>query len=228
MNDLPGAFHCAAGLVPHTDAQWRLANLIPVYVAQFRVGARNSLDDVLDYLSSSLQIADAAHANNAIIQLLAIQSAALYAVGRAEEARAALRRALSLAEPEGYIRTFIDLGAPIEELQSAFLSDPRSRQSAEGQQLASYVKRLLAAMTGKTPAEAATALSSPGLVEQLSNREMEILRLLSSALSTPEIARELFVSTNTVRSHVKNIYGKLNAHGRIEALQRARELGLLP
>ena len=57
---------------------------------------------------------------------------------------------------------------------------------------------------------------------------MEVLRLLATTLSTPEIARELVVSANTVRSHVKSIYGKLNAHGRIEALQRARELGLLP
>jgi LuxR family maltose regulon positive regulatory protein len=94
--------------------------------------------------------------------------------------------------------------------------------------MAGYVSRLLSAQVAKTSVERPAFPPTHELVEPLSDREMEVLRLLASTLSIPEIAREMVVSANTVRSHVKSIYGKLDAHGRIEALQRAKRLGLLP
>jgi LuxR family maltose regulon positive regulatory protein len=93
-----------------------------------------------------------------------------------------------------------------------------------------YVSRLLTALEGEEgPSEPAPPPAASGLVplvEPLSDRELEVLRLLGTSLSTSEIGDELFISVNTVRSHVKSIYGKLNVHRRYEAVGRARELGL--
>ena len=69
--------------------------------------------------------------------------------------------------------------------------------------------------------------STDNLVEPLSRREMQVLRLLAAGLSNPEIAQELYIATSTVRSHVKNIYSKMNVHKRWDAVERAKELGLL-
>ena len=85
-----------------------------------------------------------------------------------------------------------------------------------------YVQRLLAALPG-----AVRAASSPGLVEPLSDRELQVLRLLATHLTNAEIGEQLFVSVNTVRFHVRNVYAKLDVHARSDAVQRARELGLL-
>jgi LuxR family maltose regulon positive regulatory protein len=112
-----------------------------------------------------------------------------------------LKTALDLAEPEGYIRVFVDEGAPIEELL-------RSSGAAS-----EYVRRLLATM--------------PADHKELSDRELQVLRLLATALTGPQIARELYISLNTMRTHTKNIFEKLEATSRTEAVRRASELGLL-
>ena len=236
MNDLAAASRRVDELAACTDEDWLMPRAIPVYLAQFRHGLRPSLDDVLDYLARSLEVAEAAGAQPAIAKMLVYQAMALQATGRGEQARAALTRALALAEPEGYVRTFIDEGAPMGELLAAVLAAQPARPAKSDRRLASYASRLLATLETKgsitspaeTPGERPAAPPLPAPLEPLSAREMEVLRLLATTLSTPEIARELVVSTNTVRSHVKCIYSKLNVHGRIEALQRARELGLLP
>jgi len=228
MGDVAGAGRCAAELVPHTDEQWRLSNLIPVYVAQFRQGARASLDDVLGFLARSVQDAEEAGTTFGMAQMLAWQAVALHALDRLDQARSVLTRALSIAEPQGHVRTFVDEGTPMGELLAAVLAAQRTPRGESDRWLASYAGRLLATLTGKTFGQTSAAPPMPMLVEPLSAREMEVLRLLASTLSTLEIARELVVSANTVHSHVKSIYGKLNVHGRIEALERARELGLLP
>jgi LuxR family maltose regulon positive regulatory protein len=228
MNDLATASQRADELAAYTDEAWRMERLIPVYLAQFRQGLRPSLDDVLDHLAHAFQVVEAADCQVGMVQILVLQAMALQATGRGEQARAALTRALALAEPEGYVRTFIDQGAPMGEMLATILAAQRTRRDEPSHRMAGYVTRLLAALAGERPGEKPAALPSPALVEPLSAREMEVLRLLATDLSTPEIARELVVSANTVRSHVKCIYGKLNAHGRIEAIQQARELGLLP
>jgi LuxR family maltose regulon positive regulatory protein len=91
----------------------------------------------------------------------------------------------------------------------------------------SYLDKLLAALQPTGVGLKPSAGRSPSLVEQLSERELDVLRYLNSALTSAEIADELYIAVSTVRSHIKSIYQKLGVHRRIEAVERARELGLL-
>jgi len=125
-----------------------------------------------------------------------------------------LERALTLAEPEGYIRMFADEGPPMAALLEA---------AAKRTIVPAYVRQLRAAF-------GAAEDSSPikqDLIEPLSARERDVLRLLATDLSGPELARELIVSLNTVRTHTKNIYTKLGVNSRQAAVRRARELELV-
>ena len=122
-----------------------------------------------------------------------------------------LHRALTLAEPEGYARVFLDEGSPMLTLL---------RDTASGGQ--EYATRLLAASGSAT---IGTAVGR-GLVEPLSERELDVLRLLRSDLDGPDIARELMVSLNTMRTHTKNIYAKLGVNSRRAAVRRADDLNL--
>jgi len=128
-------------------------------------------------------------------------------------ALASLQRALTLAEPEGYVRLFVDEGPPMASLL---------RAAAKQGITPSYVRRLLAAVN-KTEDSMPV---SQGLIEPLSERELDVLRLLGTDLGGPEIARELVVSLNTVRTHTKNIYAKLGVNNRRAAVRRAAELDL--
>jgi LuxR family maltose regulon positive regulatory protein len=129
-----------------------------------------------------------------------------------------LKRALVLAEPENRVITFVREGVEMEKL----LRLAQSRSIAPA-----FTSRLLAAFAACRGYEPAPVPASETLVEPLSERELEVLQHLNSYLSTPEIADRLVVSANTVRTHIKNIYGKLGVHGRSGAVKRATELGLL-
>jgi LuxR family maltose regulon positive regulatory protein len=129
-------------------------------------------------------------------------------------ALAALGRALALGEPEGYVRVFLDEGPPM----AALLLD-----AALGGIAPDYVRRLLTAAV--RPED--NAGNKEALIEPLSDRELDVLRLLATDLAGPEIARELVVSLSTVRSHTKAIYAKLGANNRRSAVTRAEELDLL-
>ena len=125
-----------------------------------------------------------------------------------------LERALSLAEPEGYVRMFVDEGPAMASLLEA----------AERQGIArDYVRRLLNALSGAE----VPATVTQGLVDPLSQRELDVLRLLGTDLDGPDIARELVLSLNTVRTHTKNIYAKLGVNSRRAAVRRAEELDLM-
>jgi LuxR family maltose regulon positive regulatory protein len=161
-----------------------------------------------------------------VIEIHVLKALAFQALGDPTHAMDALERALSLAEPEGYVRSFVDEGEPMGRLL---------RQAVARGIAVEYANRLLAALLDETKDERqkTDADSSPvprpssSLVEALSEREIEVLRLLTTSLSSTEIAEELVISVNTVRSHVKSIYAKLDAHSRYEALARAKELNLL-
>jgi len=161
-----------------------------------------------------LEVAQATGAMGYVIEILILQAMALQAQGRMDQALTALDRALSLAEPQGYVRMFIDEGAPMGKLL---------RQAVARGIALDYVSKLLAALENETKDERRTT----ELVEPLSERELEVLRFLTTHLSSTEIAEELFISVNTVRSHMKSIYGKLDVHTRREAVARAQDLGLL-
>jgi LuxR family maltose regulon positive regulatory protein len=157
-----------------------------------------------------------------VIEVLALKALALQTLGDAEQALFVLQNALSLTEPEGYIRLFVDEGIPM----AALLNKAAARGIAPD-----YANQLLAAFgAGEheiAPPPLPPSPPSPLPLEPLSDRELEVLRWLSTDLSAPEIAAELLVSANTVRTHIKHIYSKLDAHSRYEAVERAKELNLL-
>ena len=145
---------------------------------------------------------------------IVLQSLAHEAMDDMGQARIPLQRALALAEPEGYVRIFVDEGAPM-----AVLLQAAARQGIAPD----YSRQLLAALG---PAPAGPPAKQP-LIEPLSDRELEVLRLLGSDLSGPEIAGALMVSLNTMNTHTKNIYAKLGVNNRRAAVRRAAELHLL-
>jgi LuxR family maltose regulon positive regulatory protein len=183
------------------------------YLALARIlMAQGRLDETLGLLMRLLKMVEAAGAMRPAIELFILQALVLQAQGEGDRALAALERALSLAEPEGYVRVFISEGAPMGELL---------RQAAVRGIRLDYVGKLLAALEGEMHKRGMTES-----IEPLSEREMEVLRLLTTPLSAPDIAKELYVSVHTVRSHIRSIYRKLNVHKRMEAIQRAKELEL--
>ncbi|MGA2489380.1 MAG: LuxR C-terminal-related transcriptional regulator [Anaerolineales bacterium] len=140
---------------------------------------------------------------------------ALAVVGNKPEA---LVEALQLAEPEGYISTFADEGEPMRNLLRYLL-----KQSQLEPQLCTYVEKLLPAceFSDRKPQQ------TGGLIEPLSEREVEVLRYMAMGLSNPDIASRLYLSPNTLKTHAQNIYMKLDVHNRMEAVNKAREIGLL-
>jgi LuxR family maltose regulon positive regulatory protein len=149
-----------------------------------------------------------------VIEILVLQALAHQAHGDTAAALTPLERAVTLAEPEDYARIFTDEGPPM----AALLATAARRGIAPG-----YVRRLLTTF-GETPERPTRAA---GLVESLSDRELDVLRLLATDLGGPDIARELGVSLNTVRTHTKNIYAKLGVNNRRAAVRRATDLDLL-
>jgi LuxR family maltose regulon positive regulatory protein len=149
-----------------------------------------------------------------VIEILVLQALARQRLGDIPAALACLERAVTLAEPEGYVRVFADEGPPVASLLKALAKQEIARN---------YVRRLLAAV-GETGHDRPV---KQALIEPLSERELDVLRLLGSELDGPAIARELTVSLNTMRTHTKNIYAKLAVTSRRAAVRRAAELGLL-
>lgn len=174
------------------------------------------LDDADRLLARLLEAAEAGDRLSTAIEVLVLQALSRWLRGDGAGASEALDRALVLAEPEGHIRVFLDEGRPMAELLRAV--------AAAGSSTPGFVRTLLAAQ-GDEPA--GPSRRAPGrLVEPLSEREREVLRLLATDLSGPEIARRLVLSLNTVRTHTKNVYAKLGVNSRRAAVRRAEELDL--
>jgi LuxR family transcriptional regulator, maltose regulon positive regulatory protein len=167
------------------------------------------------------------------IEVLAIEAAARQTQGERDLAMAALTRAMTLAEPEGYVSAFLDAGAPVAGLLSAVAAgrqDPR----------ALYAQRLLSAwgislgsqrasVTGSPSAPPAVVLPGEPIpwLEPLSERELEVLRLMDAGLTNGEIAERLVIAVSTVKRHINHIFAKLGASTRVQALVKARERRLL-
>jgi len=176
--------------------------------------AQGELDKALAALEQFVPQAEAAGRFGHLIELLTLKALAFQAQGNISEALAALERALSLAQPEGYVRAFLDEGAPMVELL----------RRAGSQGIAPhYVSRLLSAWGSLHP----SSFNLQPLIEPLSERELEILRLLAAGKSNQEIADELVLATGTVKKHLNNIFGKLSVESRTQCVARARELNLL-
>lgn len=177
------------------------------------------------------QSAEAGHRTGRVIEISVWQSVAQHAQAKAPEALSVLERAVTLAAPEGYCRTFVDAGASLAELLAKLLT---TRRLDLDETSSTYIRRLLDAMRvdregkGAAAVRAQPSKSPPaGMAEALSDREMEVLRRLADGLTNAEIGQALVLSVNTVKTHVGNIYGKLGARNRAQAIARARELDLL-
>jgi LuxR family maltose regulon positive regulatory protein len=176
--------------------------------------AADSVQAATGLLGRLLQAAEEGSRTGSVIEILVLQALAHQTRGDVPAALAALQRALTRAEPQGYVRIFVDEGPPIVSLLKAV-----AKQGIASR----YVRRLLAAVH-KT--EHSTPVQQ-GLIEPLSERELDVLRLLGTDLGGPEIARELVVSLHTIRTHTKSIYAKLGVNSRRAAVRRAEELDLL-
>jgi LuxR family maltose regulon positive regulatory protein len=172
--------------------------------------SESSLGDAARLLRRLLQAAEAGRRTGSVIEILVLQALTHHARGDVPGGLAALERALTLAEPEGYVRMFAGEGAPMASLL---------RRVAKQRTSWAYARRLLDAC--------GTAPAGQSLVEPLSERELDVLRLLGSDLDGPGIARELMVSLNTLRTHTKNIYTKLGVNSRRAAVRQAAALNLL-
>jgi LuxR family transcriptional regulator, maltose regulon positive regulatory protein len=195
--------------------------------------AQNENDAGLDLLERLLRVAEATRSMGSAIEILAVLALAVGAQGDEAQALAALERALSLAEPEGYVRTFVDEGTPMAALLQKSLR-ARRRQRLIGSQEASpeYVGALLMAFrrssvsrTLSTETELLQAVLPPP--ESLSARELEVLRLVAAGNSNRDISAQLFVTVDTVKKHLTHIFAKLGVSSRTQALARARALGLI-
>ena len=175
--------------------------------------AEHSVHEATRLLERLLLAAEEGGRTGRVMEILVLQALAQQTLGDIPAALACLERALTLAEPEGYARVFVDEGPPVASLLRAAAKPWTTRN---------YVRRLLAAASETGPGSPV----AQALIDPLSERELDVLRLLGTELDGPAIARELMVSLNTVRTHTKNIYAKLAVTNRRAAVRRAAELGL--
>jgi LuxR family maltose regulon positive regulatory protein len=219
----------ASGLKPDGEISYHYdlhhTNLARVMLAQARQApGMAGLDEARALLERLQAAAEKTGWIQEEIKILVLQALASHAGGEETEALARLERALTLAEPGGFVRVFIDEG----EEMGAMIKDCRARLGKNRPTLATYANRLLEHFQGKQAAPASPTLGDQQAIleEALTDRELEVLRLLATSMTTTEIARKLYVAPSTVRTHIKNIYSKLAVSRRMEAVQRAKELGL--
>ncbi|WP_395691335.1 LuxR C-terminal-related transcriptional regulator [Nocardioides sp.] len=212
------------GLGVHDDLtyldEYAHLTLAKVLLAQHRATRGSApLRDAATLLDRLLAAAEAGSRDGAVIEIEVVRALTLQAGGSEEQALAALEHAVELAEPEGWSRFLVDAGPGLGRVVATLA---RRRPSS------GYLRDLVArtAEPARTPA-APTAPEPTGLLDPLSERELDVLRLLGSDLDGPAIARELVVSLNTVRTHTKHIYTKLGVNNRRAAIGRALQLGLL-
>jgi LuxR family maltose regulon positive regulatory protein len=214
----------ARGLSVHDDLSYphegEYLTLARVRIAQARSHLVGSLlSDTLVLLDRLLHDAEAKARMSSRLEILLLQALAWQAEGSDTKALATLERVLELAEPEGYMRLFLDEGPAARDL----LRLARSRGQAPA-----YITTLLTAAGEQAVAAApVSVLPSAALVEPLSERELEVLHLLATGASNEQIAEHLVIAVSTVKRHVSNILAKLTVSNRTQAVIRARELGVI-
>lgn len=207
-----------------------------VALAACRMRLAQNKPDAIAELSRSLAAAEGSGRSGTAMEMRILRSLALARQGDMRVAEDDLERALALAEPEGYVRLFVDEGEPMADLLRGLAIRP-TRTSESGGYSAQYVATLLSAFepdsnglpskgVGRTDGRPQTGRSST-LIEPLSEREREVLRLMAEGLTNEQIAARLIIALGTVKAHSHNIFGKLGAQNRAHAVARAKELGLL-
>jgi LuxR family transcriptional regulator, maltose regulon positive regulatory protein len=188
--------------------------LARVMLARYRNDrADPAMFECVKFLERLLHAAEQGERAGSMIEILVLLALAYQTQGGASAALGALTRALALAEPEGYVRLFVDEGSPMAELLE---------KAAKHGIASNYVRGLLKAFDKVE----GSSLMKQNLIEPLSERELDVLRLLGTDMSGPDIARELTLSLNTIRTHTQNIYTKLGVNSRRAAIRRAEELDL--
>lgn len=178
-------------------------------------GSGGELDEVLGLLTRLLEVEQAAGRMWNVIKVLNLQALAYQCQGKVDKALSVLEHALALAEPERFIRTFVDEGEIMERLLRQALSQGIAPN---------YIALLLAASREIAEISQTESLM---LIDPLSDRELEVLCLIAAGLSNQEIAQQLVIAVSTVKSHINHIYGKLNVSSRTQAVARARTVGIL-
>jgi ATP/maltotriose-dependent transcriptional regulator MalT len=239
------AAHIVLSPVDWTPPQARgVLTLLRVYLAEQQYSqALEILEAFREYIDRPGNIEDT-------IAFLSLYAIALHLAGEQECARVAVLRLLTLTRPEGYVRVYLGMGTPMRQLLQSLLETAPDQETAPLP--GSYVSTLLAAFEKEerqramrqqtlppasareqaSPAPPPTSLSGfaseqPVLLEPLTAQEQRVLRLLAAGLSTQAMAQTLVVSRNTVKTHLRNLYGKLQANSRTQALALARDLQLL-
>lgn len=227
--DIPSAERLMDALQPGSSRWVELHDQEQLLLARLRL-AQGRLEEADRILSQLASEAEPGERKGTLIEALVLQACVLYLRSRRETALAVLIEALTLAEPEGFVRVFVDAGDVMRQLlaavarQLATVSDQESRPSA------AYIAKLLDAfptgpVLGVTPYSPDQAA---GLIEQLTPRELEVLQLVAAGDSNRTIAQKLVITVSAVKKHTANIYGKLSVNSRTQAVARARQLGLLP
>jgi LuxR family maltose regulon positive regulatory protein len=179
------------------------------------------ITQALGLLERLLKAAEDKKRLGSVLQILVTQVLAYQAKGDTSSAQESLERALTLAHPEGYCRIFVDEGETLRPLLLELRRSIEKQSRGNNHEVVGYIGKILSAFAQPKAVQQST------LIEPLSQRELEILRLLRTELSVPEIARELIVAASTVRSHTKSIYSKLGVNNRRAAVNRAAELNLI-
>jgi LuxR family maltose regulon positive regulatory protein len=205
--------------------------LARVLIAEYtKTGDKSALQQAEILLDRLLETAEEGDRTGSAIEILIVQALAHQAGGDIPAALSSLERALSVAEPEGYLRIFLDEGAPLAQLLTAAaalgIMPAYTRKLLD--KFPSPHSELLIPNSSKSDirhrsSEAATS----DIVEPLSSRELEVLQLIADGLTNKQIADRLYLSRHTIKVHTRNIYAKLDAHHRTQAVARARELGLI-
>ena len=189
--------------------------------------ADGSISEVMGLLERLLKAAEEGGRKGSVIEILVLQAIAYHAQGDLPAALLPLQHALALAEPEGYVRMFLDEGSSMMQLL---------REASAREIMPDYTDKLLAAFEAEKrpiddqPGQSAAKPDLPPaqpLIEPLSQRELKILQLIAQGLSNREIGERLFLALDTVKGHNRKIFDKLQVQSRTEAIARARELGLL-
>lgn len=183
--------------------------------------AQSKPAEALRWLTPQRASAEAGGRTGRVIECLVLEALAHRALEASDAAKQALERALTLAEPEGYVRVFVDEGEAIRWLMVDF----GLRIEKWSPQLGQYVNTLLLAFGADPITNHQSKITNHD--DSLSERELDVLRLLAAGLATRQIAARLVVAPSTVQTHLKHLYSKLRVHSRTQAIARARELGLL-
>jgi LuxR family maltose regulon positive regulatory protein len=194
--------------------------------------AQGQVDSARELLDEQQKLAESGGRTGRLIQILALKALALKAQGLDSKAETTFSQAIYLARPEGYQRVFLNLGWPLYELLDNMVTNRSTgKLNIEGDSvvLGGYEVDLLQSFRQESSVKRMLAESSPPevLADPLTEREGEVLLLLTEGLSNKQIADQLVVAPSTIKQHLKNIYSKLGVHNRTQAVARARELEIL-